>query len=61
MTLAKVVVERPKEDTKHQCRDKEYDNPAGNQAASAHGYRGHVMGIGEGKLDSQVVKRHPAR
>ncbi len=32
-----------------------------HRAMVAHGYLGHVRRIGEEKLDSQSVKRHPAR
>ena len=64
MTLESVVVKRPDsygEGIQHLCLDKGYDNPTGHQAVPAHGYRGHVRRIWEEKLDSQGVKRYPAR
>ena len=58
-----MVVERPDvlEGTQHLCLDKGYDHPTGHQAVAARGYRGHIRRIGEEKLDSEGVKRYPAR
>ena len=64
LTLESIVVERPdggKAGTQHLGLDKGYDNPTGHQAVEDHGYRGHIRRRGEEKLDSQGVKRHPAR
>ena len=61
MTLDGIVVERPDTGTQHLCLDKGYDNPTGHEAVAAHGYRGHIRRIGEEKLDTEGVKRYPAR
>ena len=61
MTLDGIVVERPDTGTQHLCLDKGYDNPTGHEAAAAHGYRGHIRRMGEEKLDTEGVKRYPAR
>ena len=64
MTLESIVVNRPDggdEGIQHLCLDKGYDNPTGHQAVVAHEYRGHIRRIGEEELDSQGVKRYPAR
>ena len=59
-TLESIVVDRP-EGTQNLCLDKGYDNPTGQEAVAAHGYRGHIRRIGEEKLDATGVKLHPAR
>ena len=61
MTLERIVMERPDTGIQHQCLDKGYDNPTGHRAVATHGYRGHIRRIGEEKLDSDRVKRFPAR
>ena len=63
MTLESVVVERPDdgEGVQNLCLDKGYDNPTGREAVAAQGYRGHIRRIGEEKLDTEGVKRYPAR
>ena len=64
MTLEQVVVERPEGgdgEKQNLCLDKGYDNPTGREAVEAHGYRGHIRRIGEEKLDTEGVKRYPAR
>ena len=64
LTLESTVVERPDgcdEWTQYLCLDKGYDNPTGRRAVAAHGYRGHILRIGEEKLDAQGVRRYLAR
>ncbi len=61
MTLERIVMERPDAGIQYQCLDKGYDNPTGHRAVATHGDRGHIRRIGEEKLDSDRVKRFPAR
>ena len=61
ITLDSIVVEQPDTGNQHLCLDKGYDNPAGHQAVSDHGYLGHIRGVGEEKLDASGVTSHPAR
>ena len=59
-TIEAAVVERPSGE-QHLCLDKGYDNPVGRSQTADHGYIPHIRRIGEEKLDSQGVKRYPAR
>ncbi len=64
LTLESIVVERSDvlyEGPQHLCLDKGYDNPTGRRAVEARGYQGHIRRIGEEKLDTQGLKRYPAR
>ena len=64
LTLESVVVEGlggRDEKVQHLCLDKGYDNPTGHRTVVDHAYRGHIRRIGEEKLDTQGVKRFPAR
>jgi putative transposase len=63
-TLDAVVVPRPQpmpDAPQHLCLDKAYDNPTGRAAAAEHDYVPHIRRIGEEKLDTDGVKRYPAR
>ena len=59
-TLESIVVARP-EGTQNLCLDKGYDNPTGHGTVAAFRYCPHIRRIGEEKLDSDGVKRYPAR
>ena len=61
MTLERIAMQRPDTGIQHQCLDKGYDNPTGHRAVVTHGDLGHIRRIGEEKLDSDRVKRFPAR
>ena len=63
MTFESIVVGRPDldEEAEHLRLDKGHDNPTGHQAVASHGYRGHIRRIGEEKLDTEGVRRYPAR
>ena len=49
------------EGTQNLCLDEGYDNPTGHGTVAAFQYCPHIRRIGEEKLDSDGVKRYPAR
>ena len=54
------MVERPCTGIEHLCLDEGYDNPTGQKAVAAHGYRGHSRRVREEKLDTMGRKRYLA-
>ena len=63
-TIEAIVVERPQPtlaSPQHLCLDKGYDNPTGQQAASADGHTPHIRRIGEEKKACDRKQGHKPR
>ena len=63
-TIESIVVERPeptKDEPQHMPLDKAYDNPTGEEAATAAGYTPHIRRIGEEKKGCDRSQGHKPR